>query len=109
MTTKLRFDFWLLIPVGVLVVISLVPLLSLNIIYFKSQLISLVFAILAFLFFSQLDIELLKKFALPIYVLSLIFLFIVLVIGIESRGAVRWIDIFGVSIQFSELLKPFLA
>ncbi len=90
-------------------VISLVTLLSLNVVYFKSQLISLVFAILAFLFFSQLDIELLKKFALPIYVLSLIFLFIVLVIGIESRGAVRWIDIFGISIQFSELLKPFLA
>ena len=109
MTTKLRFDFWLLLPVTVLTIISLTTLLSLNGSYFKSQLFSLAVAFLAFLFFSQLNIELFKKLALPLYILSLVLLSIVLLIGIESRGAIRWIDIFGVSIQFSELLKPLLA
>jgi len=33
----------------------------------------------------------------------------VLIIGFESHGAVRWISIFGFSIQISEILKPFLA
>lgn len=33
----------------------------------------------------------------------------VLILGIESRGAVRWIEILGIRIQFSEILKPFLA
>jgi rod shape determining protein RodA len=30
-------------------------------------------------------------------------------LGIESRGAVRWLEIAGFRIQFSEILKPFLA
>ncbi len=109
MKSRLKIDFWLLIPVGVLIIISLTTLFSLNPIYFKNQLISLFVAILAFIFFSQLNIELLRKFALPIYIFSLVSLSVVLFIGIESRGAIRWIDLFGLRIQFSELLKPFLA
>jgi rod shape determining protein RodA len=33
---------------------------------------------------------------------------VTLFLGIESRGAVRWVEILGVRIQFSEVLKPFL-
>ncbi len=53
--------------------------------------------------------EFLKELKFPIYIISLILLFIVLIIGLETRGAVRWIDIFGIRLQFSEILKPFLA
>jgi rod shape determining protein RodA len=38
-----------------------------------------------------------------------VLLILVLILGIESRGAVRWIEILGFRIQFSEILKPFLA
>jgi rod shape determining protein RodA len=80
-----------------------------NPVFFRSQLISLVVAGVAFFFFSQVNIEFLKQIRLPIYVVSILVLGIVLVLGIESRGAVRWVDIFGIRLQFSEILKPFLA
>src|SRR5258708_2065912 len=104
----IRIDFFLLLPVVILVSISLVTLLSLNFDYFKNQLVNLVIAVFAFFLFSQVNIEFLKSFKSSIYVLSLIFLLITLAIGIESHGAVLWFDIFGVRLQFSEILKPFL-
>jgi len=109
MKKALRIDFLLLLPVVILVSVSLVTLLSLNFDFFKSQLVSLLIAIAAFFFFSQLSIEFLKQLKWPIYIFSLVFLLITLAIGIESHGAVRWIDIFGIQLQFSEILKPFLA
>lgn len=109
MKAKFKFDFQLLIPVAVLVSLSLVTLLSLNPQFFKSQLLSLFIASIAFLFFSQANTHFLKQFRGPIYFISILILCITLVIGIESRGATRWVDIFGIRLQFSEILKPFLA
>lgn len=109
MKAKFKIDFLLLIPVAVLVSLSLVTLLSLNPAFFQSQLFSLIIALLAFLFFSQVNTDVLKQFKLPIYIISIIILCITLAIGIESRGATRWIDILGIRLQFSEILKPFLA
>jgi rod shape determining protein RodA len=109
MRAKFKIDFLLLIPVAVLVSLSLVTLLSLNPAFFHAQLLSLVIAVIAFLFFSQINTDVLRQFKLPIYIISIIILCITLAIGIESRGATRWIDVFGVRLQFSEILKPFLA
>ena len=96
-------------PVIVLITVSLTTLFSINTAFFKSQIISLVIGIIAFLVFSKINIDFLKAFKLPIYILSLVFLLITFVIGVETRGAVRWIDIFGIRFQFSEILKPFLS
>jgi rod shape determining protein RodA len=104
-----HIDFWLLIPVALLVSISLVTLFSLNGGFFRSQFISLIIALFAFLLFSQIHISAYKHYTVPIYITALVILVITLGIGIESRGAVRWIDIFGIRLQFSEILKPFLA
>ncbi|HVF69018.1 MAG TPA: FtsW/RodA/SpoVE family cell cycle protein [Xanthomonadales bacterium] len=109
MKSKLQIDLRLLAPVAILIAISLVTLLSVNVAYFKSQLTALVVGIIAFLFFSKTNIEFMKQLKLPIYIISLVLLGIVLFIGIETRGASRWIDILGVRLQFSEILKPFLA
>lgn len=109
MNKFLRIDFWLLIPVVVLITISLFTLLSLNFEFFRSQMISLFIALVAFFVCSQLNIESIKAYRLHIYIVSLVLLIITLGIGIESHGAVRWIDILGVRLQFSEILKPFLA
>lgn len=106
---KIKIDYQLMIPVIILVSLSLVTLLSLNPAFFKSQLISLVIASLAFLLFSQVNTHFIQKFRLPIYIVSIVILCITLAIGIESRGATRWIDVFGIRLQFSEILKPFLA
>jgi len=109
MKSKTYVDLRLIIPVIILVVVSLSTLFSINISFFKSQLISLFVGLLAYFFFSKLDMDFLRQFILPIYIISLILLVIILVIGLETRGAVRWIDIFGIRLQFSEILKPFLA
>jgi rod shape determining protein RodA len=105
----LRFDWFLIIPVGLLIIISLVTLFSLNPDFFKSQFVFLVVSLLAFVFFSQANYKILDIYSKPIYIISLILLVLVFFLGIESRGSLRWIEFFGLRAQFSEVLKPFLA
>lgn len=102
-------DWWLLVPVFVLVIISLVTLLSLSKALFLNQLSALGVGLVVFFLASRLRVEILESFRVPIYIISLILLVVVLIIGFESNGAVRWISVFGISVQFSEVLKPFLA
>lgn len=104
-----NIDWGLLLPVMILVILSLTTLFSINVGYFKTQLAYIAFSIFAFFIFSNLNYKVLKYYPLPIYILSLVVLLVVLLLGIESRGAVRWIEIFGLRIQFSEIFKPFLA
>lgn len=104
----LSIDWWLLTPVTILLIISLVTLLSLSKALFFNQLFSLSLAGIIFCIISSFKVAFSQKLALPIYSISLILLTVVLIIGFESHGAVRWISFFGMSIQFSELLKPFL-
>ena len=92
-----------------MVALSLATIFSIDITLFKNQLFFLSLSIVAFLFFPQVDYKVFQHYSLPIYVLSIILLLLVLVFGFESRGAVRWFDIFGFRVQFSELIKPFLA
>jgi rod shape determining protein RodA len=105
----LRFDWQLLLPVFVLIALGLTTLSAIDVIYLEGQIFSIIIGVLAYFFFSQMNTDTLRRFAKPMYITSLLLLSIVFIIGFESRGAVRWIDIFGVSIQFSEILKPFLA
>ncbi|MDP3955043.1 MAG: FtsW/RodA/SpoVE family cell cycle protein [bacterium] len=101
-------DIGLLLPVGILIILSLTTLFSINFSLFKSQVIFLLIGIIFFIFFANSDYKILQLYSIPIYLVSLGILFFVLILGIESRGAVRWVDIFGLRIQFSEILKPFL-
>ncbi len=102
-------DWGLLTPVFVLVVISLTTLMSLNSELFKSQLIFFAFSFIVFLLFSHVNYSHTRAYVTSIYAVSIFLLLVLVIIGIESRGAVRWIDVFGIRIQFSEILKPFLA
>lgn len=102
-------DWSLVVPALILSVLGLATLFSISVSLFESQLFVFSLSVLAFLFFSQLSYRSLATWHTPIYVISIIFLLIVLGIGIESHGAVRWIDLLGVRLQFSEILKPFLA
>jgi len=104
-----NLDWSLIIPAMVLCFLSLTTLFSINISLFKSQLFFLIFSIIAFLFFSQINYQILKFYAKPIYVISIILLLIDLFIGLSARGSVRWVQLLGIRIQFSEILKPFLA
>lgn len=105
----LNLDYGLIVPAIILVTLSLTTLFSINIALFKSQLIFFVVSIFALIFFSQVNYNIIQKYRLQIYIISIILLILVLVMGIESRGSVRWFEILGFRIQFSEILKPFLA
>lgn len=111
MSKKLFFgiDWYLVLPVVVLVLISLVTLFSLNVSFFKSQLMFLIVSLFAFIFFSEVNYKIVKIYATPIYIFSIAVFILIFILGVESRGAIRWIDIFGFRFQFSEILKPFLA
>ena len=111
MNRKFLFDIdWgLIAPIMILVALSLTTLFSINFSLFRSQLLFFVIGFLAFLFFSKTNYNTVKLYSIPIYVISIIAFLLVLGIGIESRGSLRWFEIFGFRFQFSEILKPFLA
>lgn len=98
-----------MLPVLVLLILSLTTLFTIDFGLFRNQLIFALISIFAFLFFSQSNYKVTQFYAKPIYIVSIILLLLVLALGIESRGAVRWIEVLGFRIQFSEILKPFLA
>jgi len=109
MNFSLKIDYWLLAPVVILTFIGLATLASINPLYFRNQIISLIISVVFFLIISQINISSLKILKNPLYIVSLVLLLIVLIIGIESRGAVRWVEFLGIRIQFSETLKPLLS
>lgn len=86
---------------------SLALIWSTNPSYLTSQLIFFVIGLFIYIFISQLDSSLIKGFAVPFYILSIALLLITL-LSFEIRGASRWIDIFGVRMQPSELVKPLM-
>lgn len=97
----------LLLPALGLVLISLATLYSIDITLFKQQLIVLVVSLIVYVLILNIDIRLISHFSKQIYIAMLLSLGLIFLIGIEAKGAVRWIDIFGIRIQFSEVLKPF--
>jgi len=86
---------------GVFILLSISPSL------FWSQLVYLFVAFALMIGIAQIDSELLWWFAPLGYVLSNLFL-LLSYFGPAIRGARRWILIFGVQLQPSELIKPFL-
>lgn len=102
-----RVDFGLLAPAVILVGISLATLYSLDFSLFKQQLIYFIVALCAYLVFTNIDYKLFGYFSKYIYGAIIAGLALLLFLGFESKGAVRWVEIFGVSLQFSEIAKPF--
>ena len=71
----------------------------------KKQIIRFSISFIILIFISLIDIKLIYKYAYPFLLLCLILLLSVEVIGSLGKGAERWIKIFGISIQPSEIIK----
>jgi cell division protein FtsW len=78
--------------------------------YFSSrQAFYLTAASFLIIFFSILDKKWLKRIAIAGFIGSVILLIALRFFGYEVKGAIRWINLFGFSMQPSEFTKPFFA
>ena len=75
--------------------------------FFSKHLIFTLLALLIMFIISALDTLFLKKITIPLFIIFFIFLILVPIIGVEVKGAKRWLDIYFFRIQPIELLKPF--
>ena len=75
--------------------------------FFSKHLIFTFIALSIMILVSIIETSLLKKFIVPIFSISFIFLALVPVFGIEVKGAKRWLDFYFFRLQPIELLKPF--
>lgn len=75
--------------------------------FVKKQIIGIVLGVISMILASKYDYNKLKKFNIPVAVISIVLLSLVFVpnIGIENYGAKRWISFAGVSLQPSEIAK----
>ena len=110
---KIFFSFLLLFLLGLFFSFSSTSSLAgerLNKAYYFFFIKHLIFTIIALsimLFFSILETSLLKKLILPVFIVFFILLALVPIVGVEVKGAKRWLDFNVLMLQPIELLKPF--
>ena len=75
--------------------------------FFSKHLIFTVLALFIMFVISAIDTLLLKKIVIPFFILSFLLLILVPIIGVEIKGAKRWLDLYIFRLQPIELLKPF--
>ena len=82
--------------------------LGLSSYYFvKRQLVFLLFGLIIILFLSTISEKSIRKIILVGFIITIAFLVAVIFFGDSIKGAKRWLNIFGLSLQPSEFLKPF--
>ncbi len=75
--------------------------------FFSKHFVFTIFSLGIMIIISFIDTSLLKKIIIPLFSLSLICLFLVPFVGVEVKGAKRWLDLHFFRLQPIELLKPF--
>lgn len=104
---------WLLVACSILIVGAGILTMSSfvgNDIYFMRQVIWFLISFTVFLGLSLIDFRFLKQsnFLIILYACSLIFLGLIFVLGMDAKGATRWLSIGSVSIQVSDFVKLIL-
>ena len=75
--------------------------------FFSKHLIFTVLALLIMFIISAIETSLLKKMVIPFFIISFLLLILVPIIGVEVKGAKRWLNLYLFRLQPIELLKPF--
>lgn len=104
----MKFDGLLAFPIFLCLIFSIIILNSISPVIFPSYYWYFIFGIITFFFFSLFDFEVISAFSKFFYVGSIVLLLITLIIGQVTRGTVRWIPVGSLSIQPSEMVRPFL-
>ena len=74
--------------------------------FFTKHLIFTFLALVIMILISAIKTELLIKLVVPLFIISFFFLALVPIIGIEVKGAKRWLDLYFFRLQPIEILKP---
>lgn len=111
-------DWVLILSAGIIIIFGLIMLSSAtsavaynkfhdSYYFFKNQVVGLAIGAICFLFFARMDYHLLRRFAPAFLVISIFLLLLVFIPGLSAHyGKARsWINIFGFSLQPSELVK----
>lgn len=76
--------------------------------YFASkQFVFLTLGLCLTVYISNLSVKNLRKFCIAGFSVCILFLIVVLFVGEEVKGAKRWLNLIGFSLQPSEMIKPF--
>ena len=75
--------------------------------FFNKHLIFTFFSLLIMIIISLIKTELIIKLVSPLFFLTFILLILVPIIGVEVKGAKRWLDFYLFRLQPIEILKPF--
>ena len=75
--------------------------------FFSKHLIFSILALFIMFIISAIETSLLKKIVVPFFTISFLLLILVPIIGVEVKGAKRWLDLYLFRLQPIELLKPF--
>ena len=99
---QISLSSFLLVSIGILVIYSSSPELALQ------QIIFTIIGMIFFFFISQFELLSLKNLAKPLYIFMVIMLVAVLILGIETRGTLRWFPLGIFNVQPAEFAKPVL-
>jgi rod shape determining protein RodA len=102
------FDLIVILPILLLIVISIIVLNSIAPSLFPQYYIFIVSGLVLFYIIFNIDYEIFMAFSLHLYILSIALLISTLIIGQVTRGAIRWIPIGSLTLQPSEITRPFL-
>ncbi len=108
MTDKRGIDLALFIPIILLLSLSLVMLASVAPDLAGQQLVSSVLGLLCFFVISRIDIRVWEPLGKFFWIVSVLLLVVTALIGVSSRGSVRWLEFLGTRIQTAEIVKPLL-
>ena len=75
--------------------------------FFSKHLVFTSLSLTIMILISLIETNFLKKIIVPLFILSFILLGLVPILGIEVKGAKRWLDFYFFRLQPIELLKPF--
>ena len=96
------------ISIFILETISILTLNSIAFSIFPLYYLFIFLSFLAFIFFVSIDFKILAAFYWHFYILSILLLLLPPIIGQITRGAIRWIPLGPITLQPSEIVRPFL-
>lgn len=107
-TAVYRHDYTFILGICIAILLSLLSLHSIANYLFPTYYLYIFLSILAFFIALKIDFDILSVFSKHIYIACCFFLTLPLIIGQVTRGAIRWIPLGPLSIQPSEIVRPFL-